>query len=165
MEKVRRTNIASIRGYLEACSNCWKIIDKLLSCRQRHRQSTPACARLTPSPERNQRGDQSSIATSMSLFQFFFNFRPEPVLVHDIRQRALALWSRKKGYFLTIEVPGQVCDLFHKSQSKVKISACYKNKKPKLDGIQLRAMMVFSLLCFLGSCADEGSTAKTKGRS
>jgi hypothetical protein len=64
----------------------------------------------------------------MSLFQFFLNFRPEPVLVQDIRQRALALWSRKKGYFLTIEVRDQVCDLNRKSQIKVKVNACYRNK-------------------------------------
>jgi hypothetical protein len=78
--------------------------------------------------------------------------------VQDIRQRALALWSRNKGCFLTIEVPGQVCDLFRKSQIKVKTNAFYRNEirfdTPKMDGTQLTAAAVFGLLCFLVSCAD-----------
>jgi hypothetical protein len=73
-------------------------------------------------------------------------------------RRLVALWSRKKGCFLTIEVPGQVCDLFGKSQIKVKTNAFYQNKilfnMPNKDGIQLTAVMVFGLLCFLVSCAD-----------
>ena len=80
------------------------------------------------------------------------------MLVQDIRQRALALWSRKKGCFLTIEVPGQVCELFRRSQIKVKTNAFYRNKirfdAPKMDGIQLTAVVVFGLLCFLVWCAD-----------
>jgi hypothetical protein len=78
--------------------------------------------------------------------------------VQDIRQRALALWSRNKGCFLTIEVPGQVRDLFRKFQIKVKTNAFYRNKirfdTPKKDGIQLTAAVVFGLLCFLVSFAD-----------
>jgi hypothetical protein len=44
-----------------------------------------------------------------------------PMLIQDIRQPPLALWSRKEGYFLTIEVPGQVCDLFETQVMNIKV--------------------------------------------